>query len=168
MLLLPQSRRFNKINLYFQTMKTYVKIGIFVVSFIALSAILAALYLYNLKHTDMAKAKPDFIITAAAIQKEFEDNETISSAKYINKVIEVTGTVASVTQTGGNNMNISLKSGNDISSVICTFPVIKDPSKIKNGDIIVIRGECSGFTQLFDGQPPLDVLLNNCAVVIHK
>jgi hypothetical protein len=148
-------------------MKTYVKIGIFVVSFIALSAILAALYLYNLKHTDMAKARPDFVITAAAIQKEFEDNETIASAKYINKVIEVTGTVASVAQTG-DNLNISLKSGNDISSVICTFPVIKDPSKIKNGDIIVIRGECSGFTQLFDGQPPLDVLLNNCAVVIHK
>lgn len=148
-------------------MKTYLKIAIFVVSFIALSAILAALYLYNLKHTDMAKARPDFIITAAAIQKEFEDNETTASAKYINKVIEVTGTVASVTQTG-DNLNISLKSGNDISSVICTFPVVKDPSKIKNGDIIVLRGECSGFTQLFEGQPPLDVLLNNCAVVIHK
>lgn len=149
-------------------MKTYFKIAIFVAVFIALSAILAGLYLYNLKHTDMAKARPDFIITATALQKEFEINETIASAKYINKVIEVTGEIASVTQAGGNNLNISLKTGNDISSVVCTFPVIEDRSKIKNGDIIVLRGECSGFTQLFEGQPPLDVLLNNCAVVIHK
>lgn len=149
-------------------MKTYVKISIFVVAFIALSAILAGLYLYNLKHTDMAKARPDFIITATALQKEFEINETTASAKYIKKVIEVTGTIASVTQAGGNNLNISLKTGNDISSVICTFPAIADPSKLKTGDIITFRGECSGFTQLFEGQPPLDVLLNNCAVVVHK
>jgi hypothetical protein len=149
-------------------MKTYVKIAIFVVSFIALSAILAGLYLYNLKHTDMAKARPDFIITSTDLQKEFEVNETTASARYINKVIEVTGTIASVTQAGGNNLNISLKTGNDISSVICTFPTIGDPSKIKTGDNIVLRGECSGFTQLFPGEPPLDVLLNNCAVIVHK
>jgi hypothetical protein len=149
-------------------MKPYVKIAIFVVSFIALSAILAALYMFNLKHTDMAKARPDFIINATALQKEFEDNETTASAKYINKVIEVTGTIASVTKAGGNNLNISLKTGNDISSVICTFPAIVDPAMIKAGDNITLRGDCSGFTQLFEGQPPLDVLLNNCAVVVHK
>jgi hypothetical protein len=149
-------------------MKTYVKIAIFVVAFIALSAILAALYMYNLKHTDMAKARPDFVITATALQKEFEVNETAASAKYINKVIEVTGAIASVTQAGENNLNISLKTGNDISSVICTFPAIGDPSKIKTGDNILLRGECSGFTQLFPGEPPLDVLLNNCAVIVDK
>lgn len=149
-------------------MKSYVKIAIFVVAFIALSAILAGLYLFNLKHTDMAKARPDFIITATALQKEFEVNETTASAKYINKVVEVTGTIASVTKAGSNNLNISLKTGNDISSVICTFPAIADPSKLKTGDIIALRGECSGFTQLFEGQPPLDVLLNNCAVIVHK
>ena len=126
------------------------------------------LYLYNLKHTDMAKARPDFNITATALQKEFEVNETTASARYINKVIEVTGTIASVMQAGGNNLNISLKTGNDISSVICTFPAIGDASKIKTGDNIVLRGECSGFTQLFPGEPPLDVLLNNCAVIVHK
>ncbi len=149
-------------------MKNYVKIAIFIVAFIALSAILAGLYMYNLKHTDMAKAKPEFVISASALQKEFEDNETTASAKYINKVIEVTGKIASVTQTDGNNLNISLITGNEISSVICTLPVIADLSKIKTGDIISLRGECSGFTQLFPGQPPLDVLLNNCAVIVHK
>ena len=45
-------------------MKPYVKIALFVVLVIAISAICAGLYMFNLKHPDTAKAKPDFVITA--------------------------------------------------------------------------------------------------------
>lgn len=139
-------------------MKPYVKIALFVVAFIAISGILAALYLYNLKHTDMAKAKPDFIITATALQKEFEENEATASSKYINNILEVTGMIESVTPADSNNVSLSLKTGSDMSSVICTLAAIADPSKLKTGDEITIRGECSGFL--------LDVLLNNCAIIL--
>jgi len=138
-------------------MKTYVKIALFFVSFIALAGILAALYMYNLKHTDMAKAKPDFIITATLLQKEFEDNETAASAKYTNKIIEVTGIIASIKPAENNVINITLKTGSDFSSVICTFPAIANPSELMPGNDITLRGECSGFL--------MDVLLNNCAVI---
>jgi len=141
-------------------MKTYVKIALFVVSFIALSAILAALYMYNLKHTDMAKAKPDFIMTALILQKAFEDDETAASKKYIDKILEVTGKIASVKPGGNNVVSISLVTGSDLSSVICTFPAVTDPSKFSVGDEISLRGECSGFL--------MDVLLNNCAVIKKK
>jgi hypothetical protein len=137
-------------------MKPYVKVALFVVLIIAVSGILYALILYNKKHPDTSKVKPDFIITAAALQKEFEDAEAAASAKYIKKILEVSGSVSSVTQADSNNVNISLKSGNDLSSVICTFATA-DPSKFKAGDEITIRGECSGFL--------MDVLLNNCAIV---
>jgi hypothetical protein len=149
-------------------MKPYVKIALFVVLFIALTTILAALILYNKKHTDMAKSKPDFVVPAAALQKEFEDNEATASAKYINKIIEVTGTIASVTLVDSNNLNISLKTGSDISSVICTLPAVTHPAKFRTGDEIILRGECSGYTQIFPGEPPLDVLLNNCAAIVNK
>jgi hypothetical protein len=138
-------------------MKTYVKIALFIVSFIALSGILAALYMYNLKHTDMAKAKPDFVITASVLQKAFEDDETAASTRYINKILEVTGIIASVKPAGNNVLSISLVTGSDFFSVICTFPAIADPSIFRSGDEITLRGECSGFL--------LDVLLNNCAVI---
>lgn len=138
-------------------MKTYIKIALFVVMFIALAGILAALYMYNLKHTDMAKARPDFVITATAFQKEFEDNEAAASAKYINKIVEITGTIASVKPADNNVINISLVTGSDLSSVICTFPAISDPSLVKAGDVITLRGECSGFL--------MDVLLNNCTLI---
>ncbi len=141
-------------------MKSYVKIALFAVTFIAIAGILAALYMFNLKHTDMSKAKPDFIITATALQKEFENNETTASAKYINKILEVTGTIASMTVADSNNTNISLKTGSDISSVICTFQAVKDPSYFKTGEEITLRGECSGFL--------MDVLLNNCARIVKR
>lgn len=138
-------------------MKTYIKILLGVVMFIVLAAILAALYMYNLKHTDMAKAKPDFVITATALLKEFEDNEAAASAKYINKIVEITGTVATVKPAENNIVNISLVTESDLSSVICTFAAISDPSSVKAGDAITLRGECSGFL--------MDVLLNNCVIL---
>lgn len=138
-------------------MKPFVKIALFVVFFFAVGAMLVALIMFNKKHTDTAKAKPDFVITATVLQKEFEDNETAASARYINKILEVSGTIASITQTDSLNLNVSLKTGNDMSSVICTFHNRADNPRFNQGDEITLRGECSGFL--------MDVLLNNCAAV---
>jgi hypothetical protein len=141
-------------------MKTYVKVALFFVTFIALAAILAALYYYNLKATDMSEAKPDFILTASALQKAFEDDETKASVIYINKILEVTGNIASVKPAENNVVSISLVTDSDLSSVICTFPAVNDPSVFRVGDQITMRGECSGFL--------MDVLLNNCALIMEK
>ena len=141
-------------------MKTYVKIALGFVVFIALAGILAALYMFNLKHTDMAKARPDFKITSTILQKAFEDDETAASKFYINKILEVTGKIASVKPAENKFISICLVTGSDLSSVICTFPAISDPSKLSVGEEITLRGECSGFL--------MDVLLNNCAIIQNK
>jgi hypothetical protein len=141
-------------------MKTYVKVALFFVTFIAIAAILAALYLYNLKATDMSKAKPDFILTASSLQKAFEDDETKASVTYINKIVEVTGRIASVKPAENRVVSISLITESSLSSIICTFPAVSDPSVFRIGDEITLRGECSGFL--------MDVLLNNCAIAVPK
>jgi hypothetical protein len=141
-------------------MKTYIKVALFFVIFIAIAAILAALYYYNLKATDMTKAKPDFIITASALQKAFEEDETRASVIYINKILEVTGNIASVKPADNSVVSISMVTGSEMSAVICTFPAVSDPSVFRVGDQITIRGECSGFL--------MDVLLNNCALILKK
>ena len=141
-------------------MKTPVKIALAVVFIIAVGGILAALYLYNLKPKDLQKVKPDFIITSTALQKAFEEDEKGSSAKYINKIIEVSGEIESVKPGEKNTFSITLKTGSDYSSVICTFPVIPETTILKTGNRITLRGECSGFL--------MDVLLNNCATIEEK
>jgi hypothetical protein len=138
-------------------MKPIIKIALFVVFFVALGGILAALIMFNKKHVDTSKAKPDYVLTATALQKEFEENEKEASARYIKKIIEVSGDIASITPADSNNLNISLKTGNELSSVICTFPASGEALKLKPGDEVTLRGECSGFL--------MDVLLNNCATV---
>jgi hypothetical protein len=138
-------------------MKTSVKIALFVVFFLAVAGIGFALYLYNLKPKDLQKVKPDFVVTATDIQKAFEENEKASSEKYINKIIEVSGEIASVRPGEKNALNISLRTGNDLSNINCTFPTPGDTTNLKKGNQITLRGKCSGFL--------MDVLLNNCAVI---
>jgi hypothetical protein len=137
-------------------MKTPVKIALAVVIFIALAGIGGALYLYNLKPKDLQKAKPHFIMTSVNLQKEFETNEVNASTRYINKIIEVTGEITSVKPVERNFINVSLRTGSDLSAVICTFPGA-DTSLLKPGNQVTLRGVCSGFL--------MDVLLNNCAII---
>jgi hypothetical protein len=141
-------------------MKTYIKIALVVVSLFAVGGILAALYLYNLQHTDTSKVKPDFVISASLLQKEFGDNEKEASAKYINKVIEVSGKISSVKPGENNITSITLETESPFSSVICTITAGTDVSKLTEGNEITIRGECSGFL--------MDVLLNNCSLIQTK
>jgi hypothetical protein len=141
-------------------MKPIFKITLAILFFIVLSGIIVGLTLFNKKHPDTSKSRPDFIITATALQKEFEDNEAVASTRYIKKILEVTGQISSITLNENNHLNISLKSGSDISSVICTFANMSDPSKFKPGEEITLRGECSGFL--------MDVLLKNCSIIKNR
>lgn len=138
-------------------MKTNVRILLGVVTFIAVVGIGAALYLFRMPHKDIGKAKPDFNITAIDLQKAFEDNETLATAKYVNKIIEIEGEVESVKTGEANVFNVILKSGSDLSSVICTFPAATEPAEFTVGTKVTIRGECSGFL--------MDVLMNNCVLI---
>lgn len=138
-------------------MKTYIKILLGVVLFVALAGIGAGIYLFYLPHKDLGKAKPDFVITAVDLQKAFEDNETSATAKYVNKILEIEGEVESVKTGEANVLSVTIKSSSDLSSVICTFPAVTDPAKFTAGSRVTVRGECSGFL--------MDVLMNNCVKV---
>jgi hypothetical protein len=138
-------------------MKPFLKITFLAIFLIGGTALMTGVYLFNKTHADLTTMKPDFTITAAALQKEFETDESAASAKYISKVIEVTGPVASLAPGDHENLSISIGTGNPMSAIICTLAKPDDPSKYREGQEITVRGECSGFL--------MDVLLNNCAVV---
>jgi hypothetical protein len=140
-------------------MRPYVNIGLLIALIVILSAIFAGIYLFNKGPVDTGSIKPDFAITAVDLQREFSEDEAAASKKYINKIIEVKGNIATVDKTEGNNINISLKTGDEMSSVICTVAVVKGSGNIKPGDEITVRGVCSGFL--------MDVLLNNCSIISH-
>ena len=138
-------------------MNPFFKISLLIVFVLAQAGVLTGIYMYNRQHTDLQGSEPDFIVTAADLLKEFEGDESAANARYLNKVIEVSGTVGTVRTGDGNIPSITLETGNPMSSVICTFSPATKSTDFKQGKEITVRGECSGFL--------MDVLLNNCIVV---
>jgi hypothetical protein len=138
-------------------MKPYTKIGLLIALIVILSAIFAGVYLFNKGPVDTGSVKPDFTVSATDLQREFSENEPAASEKYINKIIEVKGIITSVDKAEGNNINISLKTGDDMSSVICTVTGLKGRENLRPGNEISVRGVCSGFL--------MDVLMNNCSII---
>lgn len=132
------------------------RIVLWLVFFVAIGGILASLYMYNLKDRDLKKVKPDFIMTASELQKEFETDESAAGAKYINRIIEVTGEVESVNPGENQAVIITLKTNNPLSGVSCTLAADNGSPELAAGNQVSLRGECSGFL--------MDVLMNNCTV----
>ena len=132
------------------------KIVLWLVFFIAVGGILAGLYMYNLQDKDLAKVKPDFIMTASELQKAFETDEASAGLKYINRIIELSGEVESVKPGENQTMVITLKTENPLSAVSCTMQSESLPPEFVAGNQVTIRGQCSGFL--------MDVLMNNCTV----
>jgi hypothetical protein len=138
-------------------MKKSFKFILIIISLLVLAGIITGLYLYNLKSKDLQKVKPDFVMTASDLLLEFESDENAAAMKYVDKILEVTGSIKNIEYVENNSINISLDAGSEFSSVICTFQGNSDPGKFNIGDTIKIRGQCSGYL--------MDVLLNNCVFV---
>ena len=137
-------------------MKPFVKVALGLVLLLALTGILAALYLYNKQHADTSKARPDFVVSATDLHKEFTAGEAAATARYGGKIVEVTGTITAV-RSDDKATTISLDTSDPMSSVMCTLATLADDNALKIGDKVTIRGECSGFL--------MDVLLNNCTII---
>ena len=138
-------------------MKPYLKILLGVVVLFILAGIGSGLYLFTKQHRNIGKAKPDFVIAAVDLQKAFEDNEAAATAKYVKKILEIEGEVESAKTGEKNILSVTIKTGSDMSSVICTFAAETDPAKFTAGSRVTVRGECSGFL--------MDVLMNNCVKI---
>lgn len=138
-------------------MKPSVKIALFGVFFLAVIGIGTALYLYNKKPADLQNVKPEFTMTAGELLHAFESDEVNATVKYVNKVIDVSGVVAT-SLSGENTYTIALITGSSISFVICTFQNTSNMIQPLVGETITVRGTCSGYL--------MDVLMNNCVAII--
>jgi hypothetical protein len=92
--------------------------------------------------TDLATAKPDVTMKAADWHAEFKKDKGAARAKYIGKIIELTGHVSVVDQVAGVTF-IHLEEGIDalgVQGVRCGF---KDPNlweRVSVGSDVIVRG----------------------------
>jgi len=113
-----------------------------IVLFIVLAGIGYGLYIWNKPRRDV-KDEQGIEITAVAIFDSFTNNETKANQLYLNKAIQVSGTVEDVKKNESGQTVVYLKSNDPMFGVNCTFK--EDPGALSKGAEITFKGICTGF-----------------------
>ena len=126
---------------------------------VIIGAIGTGLYLFTQTHKDLSGTDPDFQMTAGELISEFTTDEEAANAKYVDKIVEVSGEVYSLDFGNDSIVTVILMPPGEFSGVVCTFDNVKEREEldIKVGDQVTMRGKCSGML--------MDVLLNNAVII---
>jgi putative nucleic acid binding protein len=102
----------------------------------------------------LSNVPPAVNITATELYRKYEANETTADSLFLDKVIEVTGTIADVESTD-STLSLELKGG-ESGGVNCSIAGGNKTNAFKAGDAITLKGRCSGFL--------MDVTLTDCVI----
>jgi tRNA_anti-like len=112
-------------------------------------------YMWNKPPASMSSQTADLAKPAEALYAEFVADESGATAKYVGKIIAVSGKVKECRQVEGTT-KVTLEAGAD-GEVVCEFdPQTKHKrTEIPVGEMVTFKGECAGFD--------FGVLLSRCA-----
>lgn len=94
-------------------------------------------------------------LTAAALVKAYQDNESNANTLYLDKPLEIKGEIGETKVDQVGNTTLTLKSEDAFASVFCTLKKA-DPS-LKTGQTVTVKGICTGFLS--------DVVLKDAIIV---
>lgn len=117
---------------------------------IALLGIGGFFYVYK-AHRDISSEKQDFTSTTNAIFSEFQTNENKANAKYLDKTIEITGTISSI--------DLITKSIVIDEKLFATF-ADKIPNSTQANSAIKIKGRFVGYDGLIE-----ELKMDQCVIV---
>lgn len=100
-----------------------------------------------------AADKVDYSITCADLFSAFEDDEKAANAKYLDKVVEVEGTISDISTNKQGKTTISLEGGM-LFGVTCELFEGESASAYKKGQKVKLKGICTGYLS--------DVVLVRC------
>lgn len=117
-------------------------------------------YAFMRPYQNMLKAKPEFELSATNLFSEFNENETNANAKYLGKVIEITGRVVELKTT---NDQLAIVLEDELfgvrtfidSSFYSTNKQIFE--SINPGTSVTIRGQCDGMLN--------DVIISRAVII---
>ena len=103
-----------------------------------------------------ADTKPNLIVSAKKLYKDYNANEIAADEKYKGKIIEVTGVIRDI---GNDIMDIAyvtLVGDQYFGDIQCYFSEKSVVASLSKGKRITIIGNCSGLM--------MNVHINNCIV----
>lgn len=130
---------------------------------VLLATAAVAYYFYNKGPVDVKNTSGKKVI-AIELYKTFNTDSVTAKKQFLEKILEVAGTVTQVSQNQQNQAVILLKTSTEGAYVNCTLE--GSVNGIKEGDNITIKGICSGIGE---GDADLgiagDVYLVRCYLV---
>jgi hypothetical protein len=109
--------------------------------------------IWYMPHRDV-KDESAIAVTAQSIMDAYTADEKKANTLYLDKAIEVTGELSDISKTQQGKTVISLKTSDPMGGVRCTM---KEDVSAKPGEIVKVKGICSGFL--------MDVTLIDCYIV---
>ncbi len=114
----------------------------------------AAYYFYGEFNRELEGAgKADYTLNCAALFSEFETDEKAANGKYLDKVVEVSGTVQDVSKNKEGKVTVTMDGGM-MFGVTCEMFDNESINKYKKGQKIKLKGICTGYLS--------DVVLVRC------
>ena len=116
-------------------------------------------FVYNQPHENIQRVETDHTLSATRLYSEFETDETAANEKYLGKMVQVSGTVASLSRDEDEQITVTLDGGGLLGGVICKSDNFSDDG-IGQPDIgseITLKGRCTGML--------MDVVLVRCVRV---
>jgi hypothetical protein len=101
----------------------------------------AGFYLWN-KQAPRAENEQGVIITAVQLAKDYAASEQTANTKYLNKVLEVSGTVSEIDKNQDGGLMVILDSGDPMTGVQCTMR--EKNVQVAKGQQLTVKGFCSG------------------------
>lgn len=141
-----------------------------------LIVVAVALYMFNKPARDVQATKTDFSYQASEIVNEYLTDAKKANDKYLDeegnsKVLEITGTVAQISEDFNHQKVILLKSATDKAGVSATFTneTNSHTENIKVGDKITVKGVIrSGATYDKDLEMYENVTIDKSDIVSNK
>ncbi|MFN8699646.1 MAG: OB-fold protein [Flavobacteriales bacterium] len=115
------------------------------------------LYLWNKPKRTSASEEATASLPAAALYAAFSADAAAANAKYLDKVIEVSGIVSTVETSSDGIITITLDTDDPMAAVTCTFSP-GTSSTAAAGQPITLKGICSGI----QGDMMPAVILSQC------
>lgn len=113
-----------------------------VISVLLLIAIITCSYLFLYQeHRDIKTENADYLVSIADLQEEFDANDSIANAKYLDQTIQL---IAIVTSVDDASKGIVLG-----KKVYCIFSE-KIPTTIVVGTTVTVKGRFLGYDELLE------------------
>lgn len=137
-------------------MRNKVKPLIIILILFVIGSFTAAYIMWN-KPQRKVENEEGIKLTAAQLVRDYQSNEAEANKKYLDKALQVTGSVAAINNNQDGNATVTLASDDAFTGVFCTIK--EKPANVAVGKTVVIKGICSGMLS--------DVRLRE-AVIVNK